>query len=37
MPAYTEELFGPVASVIPLKDEEEALRVANDSCFGLGA
>jgi len=32
-----EELFGPVASVIPVKDEEEALRVANDSCFGLGA
>jgi len=37
MPAYSEELFGPVASVIPVKDEEEALRVANDSCFGLGA
>jgi len=37
MPAYEEELFGPVASVIPVKDEEEALRVANDSCFGLGA
>ena len=37
MPAYAEELFGPVASVIPVKDEEEALRVANDSCFGLGA
>jgi succinate-semialdehyde dehydrogenase/glutarate-semialdehyde dehydrogenase len=37
MPAYSEELFGPVASVIPVKDEEEALRVANDSVFGLGA
>jgi len=37
MPAYSEELFGPVASVIPVKDEAEALRVANDSCFGLGA
>jgi succinate-semialdehyde dehydrogenase/glutarate-semialdehyde dehydrogenase len=37
MPAYSEELFGPVASVIPVEDEEEALRVANDSCFGLGA
>ncbi len=37
MPAYSEELFGPVASVIPVRDEEEALRVANDSCFGLGA
>lgn len=37
MPAYEEELFGPVASVIPVKDEEEALRVANDTVFGLGA
>jgi len=37
MPAYSEELFGPVASVIPVRDEEEALRVANDSSFGLGA
>ncbi|MFC1791531.1 NAD-dependent succinate-semialdehyde dehydrogenase [Gemmatimonadota bacterium] len=37
MPAYHEELFGPVAAVIPVKDEEEALRVANDSPFGLGA
>jgi succinate-semialdehyde dehydrogenase/glutarate-semialdehyde dehydrogenase len=37
MPAYTEELFGPVASVIPVADEAEALKVANDSCFGLGA
>jgi succinate-semialdehyde dehydrogenase/glutarate-semialdehyde dehydrogenase len=37
MPAYSEELFGPVASVIPVTDREEALRVANDSCFGLGA
>jgi succinate-semialdehyde dehydrogenase/glutarate-semialdehyde dehydrogenase len=37
MPAYDEELFGPVASVIPVKDEAEALRVANDTVFGLGA
>ena len=37
MPAYSEELFGPVASIIPVGGEEEALRVANDSCFGLGA
>ena len=37
MPAYDEELFGPVASIIPVKDEEEAIRVANDSIFGLGA
>jgi succinate-semialdehyde dehydrogenase/glutarate-semialdehyde dehydrogenase len=36
MPAYHEELFGPVAAVIRVKDEEEALAVANDSPFGLG-
>lgn len=37
MPAYDEELFGPVAAIIPVADEAEAIRVANDSCFGLGA
>jgi succinate-semialdehyde dehydrogenase/glutarate-semialdehyde dehydrogenase len=37
MPAYDEELFGPVAAIIGVKDEAEAVRVANDSCFGLGA
>ena len=37
MPAYDEELFGPVAAIIPVRDEEEAIRVANDSVFGLGA
>jgi succinate-semialdehyde dehydrogenase/glutarate-semialdehyde dehydrogenase len=37
MPAYDEELFGPVASVIKVKDQEEAIRVANDTDFGLGA
>lgn len=37
MPAYDEELFGPVASVIRVKGEEEAVRIANDSNFGLGA
>ncbi len=37
MPAFDEELFGPVAAVIPVRDEEEAIRVANDSEFGLGA
>ena len=37
MPAYDEELFGPVAAVIGVKDEREAVRVANDSPFGLGA
>jgi len=37
MPAYDEELFGPVAAIIPVEDEAEAIRVANDSPFGLGA
>lgn len=37
MPAYEEETFGPVASVIRVKDEAEAVRVANDTTFGLGA
>ncbi|MDB5103531.1 MAG: Succinate-semialdehyde dehydrogenase [Fibrobacteres bacterium] len=37
MPAYEEELFGPVAAVIPVRDEADAVRVANDSRFGLGA
>ena len=37
MPAYEEELFGPVAAIIPVADEAEAIRVANDSSFGLGA
>jgi succinate-semialdehyde dehydrogenase/glutarate-semialdehyde dehydrogenase len=36
-PAYDDELFGPVASVIKAKDEEDAIRIANDSVFGLGA
>jgi succinate-semialdehyde dehydrogenase/glutarate-semialdehyde dehydrogenase len=36
MPAYEDELFGPVAAVILAADEEEALRIANDSRFGLG-
>ena len=37
MPAYDEELFGPVAAIIPVESEAEAIRVANDSEFGLGA
>jgi len=37
MPAYDEELFGPVAALIAAADEEDALRIANDSAFGLGA
>lgn len=37
MPAYHDELFGPVAALIFVDDEAEAIRVANDSAFGLGA
>jgi succinate-semialdehyde dehydrogenase/glutarate-semialdehyde dehydrogenase len=37
MPVYNEETFGPVAAVIRVKDAEEALRVANDTDFGLGS
>lgn len=36
MPAYDEELFGPVATIIEAKDEADALRKANDSIYGLG-
>ena len=37
MPAYHQELFGPVAAVIQANDEDDAIRIANDSDFGLGA
>ncbi len=37
MPAYDEELFGPVASIITARNEQEAIAIANDSPFGLGA
>ena len=37
MPVYNEETFGPVAAVIRVRDAEEALRVANDTDFGLGS
>lgn len=37
MPAYEEELFGPVAAIIEAKDEKDALRLANDNIYGLGA
>lgn len=36
-PAYEDELFGPVAAIIPVADEAEAIQVANDTRFGLGA
>jgi succinate-semialdehyde dehydrogenase/glutarate-semialdehyde dehydrogenase len=36
-PAYREELFGPVASVFRVKNIDEAIYIANDSRFGLGA
>lgn len=37
MPVYDEEVFGPVAPIIVVSDEKEAIRVANDTFFGLGA
>ena len=37
MPAYAEELFGPVASVLSVRHRKDAIRVANDTSFGLGA
>ena len=37
MPAYDEELFGPVAAIISAKDDQDAVSIANDSIFGLGA
>jgi len=37
MPAFDEELFGPVASCIKVKSDDEALQLSNQSVFGLGA
>lgn len=35
-PAYDDEIFGPVAAVIKAKDDDDAMRIANDSRYGLG-
>ncbi|MDY0279526.1 MAG: NAD-dependent succinate-semialdehyde dehydrogenase [Salinivirgaceae bacterium] len=37
MSAYEDELFGPVASIIKARNETEAIKIANDTIFGLGA
>jgi succinate-semialdehyde dehydrogenase / glutarate-semialdehyde dehydrogenase len=37
MPAYHQELFGPAASILRVRDDAEAVRIANDTDFGLGA
>ena len=35
-PAFQEEIFGPVVTVLPFKDEKHAVALANDSKYGLG-
>jgi aldehyde dehydrogenase len=37
MRVFQEEIFGPVVSVTTFKDDEEALSIANDTLYGLGA
>jgi succinate-semialdehyde dehydrogenase/glutarate-semialdehyde dehydrogenase len=36
MPGYDEEIFGPVAVIIEAKDEPDAMKIANDTIYGLG-
>jgi succinate-semialdehyde dehydrogenase/glutarate-semialdehyde dehydrogenase len=36
MPAYEDEIFGPVASIVRARDDEDAMRLANESRYGLG-
>ena len=37
MPVWQHEIFGPVLVIIPFESEEEAIKIANDSPYGLGA
>lgn len=37
MPAFDEETFGPLAAIVPARDDEDALALANRSAYGLGA
>jgi succinate-semialdehyde dehydrogenase/glutarate-semialdehyde dehydrogenase len=37
MPVFDDETFGPVAAVVSARDEKNALELANDSVYGLGA
>lgn len=37
MPAFDEEMFGPIAAMIAVNDEKEAVRIANQNRYGLGA